>query len=311
MPILQNKLVWKSIESLHDEAVATMPDATIDIGIVTSRPTAILQQNLATQTPLKTAGGDDVMARIDQLLGKLDEDNDAATAQSAPAANGQTASTELADEATATITQADDAAASVSAPDDAAADMRDDDPIQNALVDDDPVQSDPVDDDPVQNDPVQNDPVDDDPLQNDPVQVGQTRALTDIAAAIHQAQQSHVDSDAPPAGPDLAPALDMAVLSATIADEVRHSVSEMIAAEMPQMIRQAVVEAIREMPTAAPGQPAPKAAKKTRAKSGTAKKTTAKKTAAIKKAVTKEAATKKAVVKKPASPYRRTKKSAS
>ena len=263
MPILQNKLVWKSIESLHDEAVATMPDAAIDIGIVTSRPTAILQQNSATQTPLKTAGGDDVMARIDQLLGKLDEDNDAATAQSAPAANDQTASTEPADEATATITQVDDAAANVSAPDDAAAEMRDDDP-----------------------------------LQNDPLQVGQTQALTDIAAAIHQAQQSHVDSDAPPAGPNLAPALDMAVLSATIADEVRHSVSEMIAAEMPQMIRQAVVEAIREMPTAAPGQPTPKAAKKTRAKPGTAKKTpanktTAKKTAAIKKAVTKKATAKK------------------
>ena len=81
----------------------------------------------------------------------------------------------------------------------------------------------------------------------------------------------------------------MAVLSATIADEVRHTVSAMIAAEMPQMVRQAVVEAIREMPTAAPDQPQPKAAKKTRAKPGTAKKT-----AAIRKAVTKKATTKKA-----------------
>ena len=107
MPILQNKLVWKSIEALHDEAVAAMPDAAIDIGIVKSRPTAILQQSAATQTPFKTAGGDDVMARIDQLLGKLDEDNDTSTAQSAPPANDQTASTEIADEATATITQAD------------------------------------------------------------------------------------------------------------------------------------------------------------------------------------------------------------
>jgi hypothetical protein len=81
----------------------------------------------------------------------------------------------------------------------------------------------------------------------------------------------------------------MAVLSATIADEVRHSVSAMIAAEMPQMVRQAVVEAIREMPTAAPGQPTPKAAKKTRAKPDAAKKT-----AAIKKTVTKKAGAKKA-----------------
>ena len=258
MPILQNKLVWKSIESLHDESIATMPDATIDIGIIKSRPTAILQQSSATQTPLKTPRDDDVMARIDQLLSKLDEDNDAATAQSAPPANNQADSIELADEATATVNQADDAAASVSAPNDAAADMQ----------------------------------------NNGPVQIGQAQALNDIAAAIHQAQQSHVDSHAPPADPDLTPALDMTVLSATIADEVRQSVSEMIAAEMPQMVRQAVVEAIREMPAAAPGQPKPKAAKKTRAKSGTANKTTA-----VKKAVTKKAATKKARVKKPAPPY--------
>ena len=144
------------------------------------------------------------------------------------------------------------------------------------------------DDDPVQDDPKQNDAEQSNPVQNDSVQ-----ALNDIAAAIHQAQQSQIDSDASPADPDLVPALDMAVLSATIADEVRHSVSAMITAEMPQMVRQAVVEAIREMPTAAPGQPRPKATKKTRAKPGTAKKTTGKK-AVTKKAVTKKAAAKKA-----------------
>ena len=228
------------------------------------------------------------MARIDQLLGKLDEDNDAATAQSAPPANDQTASTEIADEATATITQADNTAANVaanvaasaSAPDDAAADKQDDDPARSELVVDDPVQDEPVQSDPVQNDSVQ--------------------ALNDIAAAIHQAQQSQIDSDASPADPDQAPALDMAVLSATIADEVRHSVSAMIAAEMPQMVRQAVVEAIREVPTTAPGQPTPKAAKKMRAKPGTAKKTAAKKTPA-KNTTGKKAVTKKATAKKAAS----------
>jgi len=284
MPILQNKLVWKSIEALHDEAVAAMPDAAIDIGIVKSRPTAILQQSAATQTPLKTAGGDDVMARIDQLLGKLDEDNDTATAQSAPPANDRTASTEKADQPTATITHADDTAASVPdsafAPRDAAADMQDDDPARSELVVDDPVQDEPVQSDPVQNDSVQ--------------------ALNDIAAAIHQAQQSQIDGDASPADPDLTPALDMAVLSATIADEVRHSVSAMIAAEMPQMVRQAVVEAIREMPTAAPGQPTPKAARKTRAKPSSANKTPAKKPPA-KETTGKKAVTKKATAKKAAS----------
>ena len=268
MPILQKKLVWQSIEALYDEAFATMPDAAIDIGIIKSRPAAILQQTGAEQTPLKTAGGDDVMARIDHLLKKMEEEEDAPAAQSAPAANDQSASTETAYEATATVTQADDATASVaasaSAPNDAAADVRNDDPAQ------------------------------DDPAQDDPVQNDQGQAMNDIAAAIFQAQQNQIDVDAPTADPDLTPALDMAVLSATIADEVRISVSMMIAAEMPQMVRQAVVEAIREMPTAAPDQPQPEAAKKTRAKPGTAKKPPAKKTAANKKAVTKKATAKKA-----------------
>ena len=137
-------------------------------------------------------------------------------------------------------------------------------------------------------------------MQDDFVRSGSIQALNNIAAAIHQAQQIQIDSDASPADPDLAPALDMAVLSATIADEVRHSVSAMIAAEMPQMVRQAVVEAIREMPTAAPGQPTPKAAKKMRAKPGTAKKTAAKKTPA-KNTTGKKAVTKKATAKKAAS----------
>jgi hypothetical protein len=92
----------------------------------------------------------------------------------------------------------------------------------------------------------------------------------------------------------------MAILSATIADEVRRSVSTMIAAEMPQMVRQAVVEAIREMPTAAPGQPTPKAARKTRAKPSSANKTPAKKPPA-KETTGKKAVTKKATAKKAAS----------
>ena len=255
MPVLQNKLVWKSIELLHDESVATMLDAAIDIGIIKSHPTAKLQQSSATQTPLKTTGDDDVMARIDQLLSKLDEDKEATTTLSAPAVNDEAASTELADEATATVTQANDGAISISAPDDAVADMRGDFPVQ----------------------------------------IGQAQALSDIAAAIHQAKQRHVDSDAPPTGPDLTPTFDITALSETIVDEVRHSVSEMIAAEMPQMVRQAVVEAIGEMPTAAPGQLQPKAAKKTRPKSGPANKTTG-----IKKTVTKKAAAKKAAAKKAA-----------
>ena len=79
MPILQNKLVMKSIEALHDEALALTPVSASENGVAESSPPAIIH---ATKSPHESPAnapatdGDDIMARIDHLLKKLDEEDD-------------------------------------------------------------------------------------------------------------------------------------------------------------------------------------------------------------------------------------------
>ena len=79
MPILQNKLVMKSIEALHDEALALTPVSASESGVAVLSPPAIIH---ATKSPHESPAngpatdGDDIMARIDQLLKKLDEEDD-------------------------------------------------------------------------------------------------------------------------------------------------------------------------------------------------------------------------------------------
>ena len=86
----------------------------------------------------------------------------------------------------------------------------------------------------------------------------------------------------------------MDVLSATVADEVRRTVSAVMIAELPQMVRDAVGEAIRALPADVRGQSTP-----TTSNPSTAKSVTARKTAAIKKAVAKKAVPKKLAPRKP------------
>jgi len=80
MPILQNKLVMKSIEALHDEALALTPDSASENGVAVSSPPAIIH---ATKSPHESpvnapaTDGNDIMARIDHLLKKLDEEDEA------------------------------------------------------------------------------------------------------------------------------------------------------------------------------------------------------------------------------------------
>ena len=79
MPILQNKLVMKSIEALHNEALALTPVSASESGVAISSPPAIIH---ATKSPHESPAngpatdGDNIMARIDQLLKKLDEDDE-------------------------------------------------------------------------------------------------------------------------------------------------------------------------------------------------------------------------------------------
>ena len=91
MPILQHKLVMKSIEALHDEALSLAPDTTSYHGA--DAPSAVLHAaaplqespvNAASDTsenaPPETAADHDIMVRIDRLLKKLDEDVDVTNA---------------------------------------------------------------------------------------------------------------------------------------------------------------------------------------------------------------------------------------
>ena len=122
-----------------------------------------------------------------------------------------------------------------------------------------------------------------------------TPALTDIAAAIYQARQQAVDTVVANASQNNAVPLDLDALSAAVADEVRRTISAVMIAELPQMVRDAFGEAIRALPIDARGQSTP-----TTGNPSTAKSVTARKTATAKKSVAKKTGTKKSNTKKPA-----------
>ena len=86
MQILQTKLVMKSIEALHDDALSLVPDTASKHGV--NAPPAVLHATTPPQEspkdapkdtvadiPSETATDHDIMARIDHLLKKLDEDD--------------------------------------------------------------------------------------------------------------------------------------------------------------------------------------------------------------------------------------------
>ena len=289
MPILQNKLVMKSIEALHDEALALTPDSASENGVAVSSPPAIIH---ATKSPHESpvnapaTDGDDIMARIDHLLKKLDEEDDAVITP--PPANGpQTNTPDAADHANSTATdhppisdrpaltdEADLASAHESpdsAPDDTA-DNADPDNVKTNNIQTDDIAA-------------------DHPTETSSADQDQT--LGDIAAAIYQARQQVVDTVVADASQNPAAPFDMDALSATVADEVRRTVSAVMTAELPQMVRDAVSEAIRTLPADTSHQTKPAPGKTSPAKAGTKRKTSA-----IKKAVTKKVASKKPVAKK-------------
>ena len=89
MPILQNKLVIKSIEALHDEALALVNDTDRNHD-VTALPKILHNDRPPPEAPInvpketlgdsssETAVKHDIMTRIDDLLRKLDEHEDVA-----------------------------------------------------------------------------------------------------------------------------------------------------------------------------------------------------------------------------------------
>ena len=284
MPILQNKLVMKSIEALHDEALALTPVSASESGVAVSSPPAIIH---ATKSPhdspvnVPTADGDDIMARIDHLLKKLDEEDDAVITP--PPANGPQINTpDAADHANSTATDHPPIAARPDLTDEAditspheSPDSAPDDTANSAETDN--IKTDDI--------------AADHPTETS--SADQDQALADIAAAIYQARQQVVDTVVADASQNPAAPFDMDALSATVADEVRRTVSAVITAELPQMVRDAVSEAIRTLPADTSHQTKPAPGKTSPAKAGTKRKTSA-----IKKAVTKKMASKKPVAKK-------------
>lgn len=322
----------KSIEALHDEALALVPDPASNRGV--TAPPAVLHAATPPQdTPInlpkntaadasadtsadtaqKTASDDDIMARIDQLLKKLDQDDDVAIAP--PPVEGpqfevpQPDTEHMTGDAGHTETADNITTDNLANPDSHvlsdAADHADENAILDVAVDGvaedtagkpfgetDNAATDTATDTATDN-VSDNLFVDDQPGKT--AADDQTQALADIAAAIYQARQQAVDTVVADASQNNTAPFDMDALSATVADEVRRTVSAVITAELPKMVRDAVGEAIRTLPADARHQPAPTTGIRSAAKKGTARKT-----AAIKKAVAKKAGTKKAGAKKPA-----------
>ena len=292
MPILQNKLVMKSIEALHDEALALTPDSASENGAAVSSPPAIIH---ATKSPHESPAnapatdGDDIMARIDHLLKKLDEEDDAAITP--PPAKGPEKNTpDAADHDNST------------APDHP--------PISNrpGLTDEADISSPHESPDSAPDDTADNAETDniktDDIAADHPTEkssADQDQALADIAAAIYQARQQVVDTVVADASQNPTAPFDMFALSATVADEVRRTVSAVLTAELPQMVRDAVSEAIRTLPADTSHQPKPAPGKTSPAKAGSKRRTSANKKAVTKKAASDKPVAKKATVKKTAS----------
>ena len=300
MPILQNKLVIKSIEALHDEALSLVPDnssnrgATVPPAVLTAAPlqeTSIdTPSNQSENAPSEAAIDHDIMARIDHLLKKLDETDDITVTPQPDEDNqpdtgrktGIGCGTPTADNTTANDpANTDGPVSSNEAYHKNENKMRDTN--SDGIVDNTTNKSSVETDNEVDNDTVNGLTANDQFVET--ALPDQTKTLADIAAAIYQERQQAFDAPAADASLNNTTSIDMDTLSANIADEVRRTVSALITAELPQMVQNAVSEAIYELPTNARDQLTP---------------TTGKSSAAINIAVRKPAVTKKTSKKKPA-----------
>lgn len=316
MPILQNKLVIKSIEALHEEALALMPDSANNRDF--SAPPNVLHSTTPLQevpikspettlanAPSESTGNHDIMARIDHLLEKLNEDDDVEVASQAEEGR-QSNPGNMTNNAGYTANLDKINKNNPANPDNPAlsdeADHANKDAIRNADASE--MTKDAA------NKPYSatvdnaNDDADNEIFSSDRLEKAtppdQTKALADIAEAIYQARQQAFDNDVLDARQNNAAPLDMDALSAAVADEVRRTISEVIMAELPQMVRNAVGETIRALPAVAHNQSESNNGNSPTATSGTPRKTSAISKAAqsaTKKGGAKKAATKKAIKK--------------
>lgn len=286
----------KSIEALHDEALSMMPDTASNLDGVD--PPAVLRvatpakespiesaKYTLANTPPESADSHDIMARIDQLIEKLDEKNEVTIAPLTEEGSGSN-TRNMASNASHTATQNDLTTDNEANPD------------RQVLPDSADKASGEASDN-ASNDANDDMSADDQTRKSPP---HQTQALADIAEAIYQARKQVVDGDVAHAIQNNAAPFDMNALSATVADEVRRTISAVIIAELPQMVRDAIGEAIRALPVDAGGHFTltnvnPSTAKGVTPGQTVATSKTAK--AGTKKAGTKKAGAKKAIDKKP------------
>ena len=314
MPILQNKLVMKSIEALHDEALSLMPDTASSRGV--TAPPAVLHATKPPQespidmlkdtsgdAPPESAGDHDIMARIDHLLKKLDEVEDVANkplSDEGPQSNMESMTVNDSHTATAQNIATDNPANTDNPVLSDVANYANGNPMLNAAVDgivedmaDKPFSETGHGASNGTTDDASNDMrADDQPGETE--SRDQTQALADIAKAIYQSQQQSVDAVNKDVRQNNGATFDMDALSATVADEVRRTVSAVMAAEIPEMVREAVGEAFRALPPDARVQSAPATSNPSTTKSVAARKAGTTKNAVAKKAGTKKSATKKA-----------------
>ena len=304
MPILQQKLVMKSIEALHDEALSLATETTNKQGTKVS--SAVLNAATPTQVSLVDATSDtsanatpeiaddhDIMARIDHLLKKLDDDDDVAISpltDGGPQSNTEDMTSNAIDTATTDNKAMDNPTnherpmlsnATDHANENAKLDLAEDKIAKEKGVKPLGKSSDDTSNDMTM-----------DAQPGKTVPSDQAQALANIAAAIYQAGQQAVDTVVADTSQNNTVPFDMDVLLTTVAEEVRRTVAAVMITELPQMVRDAVSEAIRSIPADARGQSTPATVNPPKAKSVTTRKTTATKKAVGKKARTKKAATK-------------------
>ena len=296
----------KSIEALHDEALSLVPATASDRNV--SEPPTISHAATPSQesqleglkgtsesVPPRSVGEPDIMARIDHLLEKLNVSDDITIA---PVKEKGTESNtgNMTEDSGHAATPNSTATNRLANPN---SDVLSDEPNQ---TNENTTPSTAVDgrtaDAAEKQSTKTGDDARDDVSANDQSEEAashdQTQALADIADAIYQARQQAVDKNVLDTSQNSLAPVDMDALLATVADEVRRTVTAVMVTELPKIIRKAVDEAIRALPTDTSGQSTP-----INGNQSTASKVEARKAAARNKAVSKKTVTKKVSTKKP------------
>ena len=227
MSLLQNKLVWNSIEALHEEAAAAIISGSQKKIIIKSRSAATLQTadvNIQDQS-------ENVMIRINNLMQQLSDDD---PNPSKPSADSDSFNSSLVD--------ANDAHNNVN----------------NQLVENSPAEEPQTaykttvasntlkksaDEGFLIKGKSNSNVLHTPNITNEP-----NNSLASIADAIDQASQNPTEPKPFVESGAAALQIDVHVLTATLVDELRSTMSTMIATELPYVVKKAVSDAFQDFP---------------------------------------------------------------